>query len=143
MFLADKILRGKMSFQNFFSLFNFNDHSIQHLILIFFFFSLQLIRILNINELLGLNFLRLGNQFIMLFAELVNILQILRNFLPFLVILEFQITAALDVIFSERNLIRRGTFLMFSMGNKVKILEILGIFALNFFMMCMQIMMFH
>jgi len=116
MFLASKILRGKMSFQIFFSLFNFNDHGIQHLILRFFFFSLQLIRILNINELLGLNFLRLGNQF-MLFTQLVEILQIFRNFLPFLVVLDIQITAALDVIFSERNLIRWGTFLMFSMGN--------------------------
>jgi hypothetical protein len=117
MFLASKILRGKMSFQIFFSLFNFNDHGIQHLILRCFFFSLQLSRILNINELLGLNFLRLGNQFIMLFTQLVEILQIFRNFLPFLVVLEIQITAALDVIFSERNLIRWGTFLMFSMGN--------------------------
>ena len=116
MFLASKILRGKMSFQIFFSLFNFNDHGIQHLILKFF-FTFQLSRILNINELLGLNFLRLGNQFIMLFTQLVEILQIFRNFLPFLVILEIQITAALDVIFSERNLIRWGTFLMFSMGN--------------------------
>jgi hypothetical protein len=115
MFLASKILRGKMSFQIFFSLFNFNDHGIQHLILRFFFFSIQLSRILNINELLGLNFLRLGNQFI--FTQLVEILQIFRNFLPFLVVLEIQITAALDVIFGERNLIRRGTFLMFSMGN--------------------------
>lgn len=117
MFLASKILRGKMSFQNFFSLFNFNDHGIQYLILRCFFFSLQLSRILNINELLGLNFLRLVNQFIMLFTQLVEILQIFRNFLPFLVVLEIQITAALDVIFSERNLIRWGTFLMFSMGN--------------------------
>lgn len=118
MFLASKILRGKMSFQIFFSLFNFNDHGIQHLILRFFFFSIQLSRILNIDdELLGLNFLRLGNQFIMLFTQLVEILQIFINFLPFLVILEIQITAALDVIFSERNLIRWDTFLMFSMGN--------------------------
>ena len=117
MFLASKILRGKMSFQIFFSLFNFNDHGIQHLILRYFFFSLQLSRILNINELLGLNFLRLGNQFIMLFTQLVEILQIFRNFLPFLVVLDIQITAALDIILSERNLIRWGTLLMFSMGN--------------------------
>ena len=127
---------------HFFSFFNFNDHGIQHLISQIFFFFYQLIRILIIYELFGLNFLRLGNQIIMLFSN-VEIQLIVRNFLPFLAVLEIVSPTASVIIFSMHIPVRRSALLLFPMGNKVKILEIFLIFSLKIFMISMLIMKIH
>ena len=127
---------------HFFSFFNFNDHGIQHLISQIFFFFYQLIRILIIYELFSLNFLRLGNQIIMLFSN-VEIQLIVRNFLPFLAVLEIVSPTASVIIFSMHIPVRRSALLLFPMGNKVKILEIFLIFALKIFMISMLIMKIH
>ena len=128
---------------HFFSFFNFNDHGIQHLISQIFIFFYQLIRILIIYKLFGLNFLRLGNQIIMLFSKFVEIQLIVRNFLPFLAVLEIVSPTASVIIFSMHIPVRRSALLLFPMGNKVKILEIFLIFSLKIFMISMLIMKIH